>query len=96
MILFHPSTALRMGLVSLTLTAIASPSAWFVAREQAETSIVSLAMEESSRLLRHHDALQLLGPDAVAHAQSAAKTISGCLFYARKLLATKVRRHFAL
>jgi hypothetical protein len=43
----------------MVLASIASPLAWFVARESAEDSMVSLAIEESSRLLRLHDAVGL-------------------------------------
>lgn len=73
-------TATRIAAVSLILAAIASPAAWFVAREQAEEAVVSLAREESERLLQLHDALLLSGPQATAHAQAAAHTIAGGLF----------------
>lgn len=76
----HLRTAIRIASVSLILAAIASPTAWFVAREQAEEAVVSLAREESERLLRLHDALRLSGPQAAAHAQAAAHTIAGGLF----------------
>lgn len=77
---FHRRTALRIASVSMLLAAIASPVAWFVAREKAEESIVALATEESGRLLLHHHAINLGGPDAVAHARLAAETITGALF----------------
>lgn len=77
---FRKNTALRIALVSILLAAIAGPVAWFAERENAENSIVSLAMEESQRLLRHHDAIALSGSEARQHARAAAKTISGGLF----------------
>lgn len=77
---FNKRTAIRIAAVSLVLASLASPIAWFVARESAEESIVSLAIEESGRLLRHFDALNLGGPQAEEHAAIAAKTISGGLF----------------
>ena len=77
---FQKRTALRIAAVSLLLASLASPVAWFVARESAEESIVSLASEESGRLLHHYNAINLSGPDAVEHATEAAKTISGGLF----------------
>ncbi|MEO8120534.1 MAG: HD domain-containing phosphohydrolase [Rhodoferax sp.] len=77
---FKKRTAIRIAVVSLVLASLASPVAWFVARERAEESIVSLAIEESGRLLRHFDAINLSGPEAAAHAAIAAKTISGGLF----------------
>lgn len=77
---FNQRTALRIAAVSLVLASLASPVAWFVARESAEESIVSLAIEESGRMLLSHDAIDLSGPEAERHAAMAAKTISGGLF----------------
>jgi class 3 adenylate cyclase len=77
---FQKRAAIRIAAVSLLLASVASPIAWFVAREKAEESIVSLAVEESGRLLHHYNAIDLNGPDAVVHATLAAKTISGGLF----------------
>lgn len=72
--------AWRIAAVSVLLATLASPVAWFVARERAEESTVSLAIEESQRLLHHFGAIVLDGPDAEGHAVSAAKTIAGGLF----------------
>jgi HD-GYP domain-containing protein (c-di-GMP phosphodiesterase class II) len=77
---FKKRTAIRIAAVSLLLASLASPVAWFVARESAEESVVSLAIEESGRLLHHFDAINLAGPEAAAHAAMAAKTISGGMF----------------
>jgi len=77
---FQKRTAIRIAAVSILLASLASPVAWFVARESAEEGIVSLAIEESGRLLHHYDAINLSGPEAMAHAALAAKTISGGLF----------------
>lgn len=77
---FNKRTAVRIALVSILLASIASPVAWFVARENAEESIVALAIEESGRLLQHYDAINLGGPQAQQHAAIAAKTIAGGLF----------------
>jgi HD-GYP domain-containing protein (c-di-GMP phosphodiesterase class II) len=77
---FSRRAALRIAAASLFLAAIASPMAWFVAREAAEEGTVSLAMEESRRLLRHFDAVVLSGSDARQHAATAAQTITGGLF----------------
>lgn len=49
---FKRKVATQIATVSLILATIASPIAWFVARENAEESIVKFAMEESQRLLR--------------------------------------------
>ncbi|WP_428827379.1 HD-GYP domain-containing protein [Azonexus sp. IMCC34842] len=77
---FNRLTAVRIATVSLLLAAVASPVAWFVARESAEESTVLLAMEESQRLVRHFDVFSMRQPDAVAHATRAAGTIAGGLF----------------
>ena len=82
---FKKRTAIRIAAVSLVLASLASPVAWFVARENAEESIVSLAIEESGRLLHHFDAVNLSGPDAAEHAAIAAKTISSGLFDIAKI-----------
>jgi HD-GYP domain-containing protein (c-di-GMP phosphodiesterase class II) len=77
---FQKRSAIRIAAVSLLLASLASPVAWFVARESAEESIVSLAVEESGRLLHHYNAVDLSGPNARSHATEAANTISGGLF----------------
>ncbi|WP_025916195.1 HD-GYP domain-containing protein [Herminiimonas sp. CN] len=77
---FQKRSAIRIAAVSILLAAVASPVAWFVARERAEESIVSLAVEESGRLLHHYDAIELTGPDASRNATLAARTIAGGLF----------------
>lgn len=78
--LFQKRTAIRIAAVSILLACIASPLSWYVARENAEESIVSLAMEESGRLLRHFSAINLNTPDSSGRAMSAARTISDGLF----------------
>ena len=77
---FQKRTAIRIAAVSILLASLASPVAWLVARENAEEGIVSLAIEESGRMLHQHNAINLSGPDATEHATSAAKTIAGGLF----------------
>ena len=77
---FRKKAAARIAMVSIALASLASPVSWYVSLENAEKSTVSLAIEESHRLLRHHDALGLAGPDAAQHAAEAARTISGGLF----------------
>ena len=77
---FNKRTAWRIGAVSLLLAFLASPVVWVVARENAEESTVSLAIEESKRLLGRSGAIALSGPDAAMRAHSAAKTLAGGLF----------------
>lgn len=72
--------AFRIGVVSVLLASLASPLSWYVARENAETGIVALAIEESGKLIQYYDAINLNGPEAKEHAAIAAKTISGGLF----------------
>lgn len=77
---FQRRAAIRIAAVSLVLAAVASPVSWFVARESAEEGIVSLAIEESGRLLHQHNAIDLTGPDALLHAREAAKIVVGGIF----------------
>lgn len=77
---FNKRAALRIALVSGVLACLASPIAWYVATENAEEGVVALAMEESHRLLRHFDAIDLTGPTGAGRAAEAAKTIAGGLF----------------
>lgn len=77
---FQKRTAIRISAVTLLMAVVASPVAWFVAREKAEESIVSLAIEESDGLLHRYSAIKLNGPDATQHATQAADSISGGLF----------------
>ena len=77
---FQKNTAIQITLVSLLLASIASPIAWFVSKEHAEESIVSLATEESGRLLSFYNAMDLSSPKATEHAVEAAQTITGGLF----------------
>ena len=77
---FNKRTARRIGAVSLLLALLASPISWFVVRENVEQSTVSLAIEESQRLLGHFGAIALSGPGAATHADSAAKALAGGLF----------------
>jgi len=77
---FHKRIALRIAASSLLLACIATPVAWLVAREAAEQSIVSLAMEESSGLLQFFHANDLPGAVAPSQAEDAAKAIAGGLF----------------
>lgn len=77
---FQKRAALRIAFVSILLASVASPLAWYIAQERAEESVVALAIEESRRLLLHHEALGLSGSEAREHAIAAAKTIAGGLF----------------
>lgn len=77
---FQKRTALRIASVSVFLACLASPIAWYVTREDTEQAIVSLAIEESGRMLHLYNAFNLTGADAIAHAQAAAQTIAGGMF----------------
>lgn len=74
---FRKRTAIRIAAVSLLLASIASPVAWYVARENAEDSFVSFGMEETKRLLHNRDIMDQMG---VAHPDTAARILSGGLF----------------
>ena len=77
---FLKRTALRIAAVSIALASIASPVAWFVARESAEESVVSLAIEESARVLHYYRAVGLESAEGQQNARKAADTITGGLF----------------
>ncbi|WP_136414042.1 HD-GYP domain-containing protein [Herbaspirillum sp. ST 5-3] len=79
---FNRRTAIQIGIASILLAAVASPAAWFVAHRNAEQSTVSLAMEESRRLLHlhHFDTEALSGPKASEQARKASDALAGGLF----------------
>jgi len=77
---FNQRAALRIAAVSIVLACLSAPFAWYMATEGAEDAVVALAMEESNRFLRHYDAVDLTGPDALEHAKEAAETIAGGVF----------------
>ena len=77
---FQKVVALRIAAVSVMLALVASPAAWFVAREKSEESIIALAMEESHRVIDHYHATRLDGTDAVQKASDASKALTGGLF----------------
>lgn len=77
---FQKRSAIRIAAVSVILASIASPVAWFVARARSEETIVALAIEESRGLIDHFNATDLTGPEALANATLAAKSIAGGLF----------------
>lgn len=88
---FNRRTALRIGVVSLFLAAVTSPMAWFVAQENAEEEVVSLAMEESQKLLRFfvQDESVNSAEDVKNKAQKAAETITGGLFDIAEIYSAK-------
>jgi len=77
---FKKKAATRIAIVSVALSFIASTVSWFVAREKAESSIVSLAIEESGRILHQNKAINLSSSEAKEHALQAANAIVGGLF----------------
>lgn len=77
---FNRRAGIRIAAVSMLLAAVASPFAWLIAHENAEADTVSMAMEESQRLLRRFDVTALSGPSAEKYAQKAADTLVGGLF----------------
>lgn len=77
---FNKRTAIRIAVVSILLASITSPLAWFFAKEHEEESIVSLASEESRRLLDFNKAVQADGEDVREKAEMAVQTIANGLF----------------
>ena len=78
--LFNKRAAQRIAFVSVMLAAIVTPVAWLISTESAEGEVVSLAMEESRRILRYSEALELTGPAAQQKAAKAVTTLSGGIF----------------
>lgn len=78
--LFQKRTAILIAATSVILASIASPIAWYVARENAEESVVLFGIEETGRLLHNRDAMRLAGVDPAERAIVAARIISGGLF----------------
>lgn len=89
---FHRQTAIRIATVSLVLAALASPIAWFVAREQTEKETVAMAMEESARFLNAFDARKLAGDNALLEAADAARVLSSGLFDIAEIYDTQGNR----
>ena len=77
---FRRSAFVRIAAVTVTLSALAGPVAWWVSRENAEAEVVAFAQEESHRLLANANALDLSGPGAQEHASQAARLLVGGLF----------------
>ncbi len=77
---FNRSAAKRIGAVSVLLALLVSPIAWHLARETAEQEMMSLATEESQRLLSHIEDFSLNSPQLHKQAQKAAEMITGGLF----------------
>ena len=77
---FKRRAAFRIAAVSLLLTAVASPIAWFIAHEAAEDANVRLAIEESRHLLQHSMPPPTGAADRQAQALAAATTLTGGLF----------------
>ena len=65
---FEQKIALRITAVSLILACIASPLAWYTSWKNAESGVVSFAMEESRRLIQYQGA------------EAAARALTGGLF----------------
>lgn len=74
---FRKRTARRIAATGIPTAAGASAVAWFVALENAEEGIVSLAMEKSGGLPRHFDAINLNTENSSQHAMAAAKAMPG-------------------
>jgi len=77
---FRRSAFLRIAAVTVTLSALATPVAWWVSRANAEAEVVAFAHEESRRLLASANALDLTGSGAQAQAALAARLLVGGLF----------------
>ena len=77
---FNVRAAQRIAAVSIVLALLASPLAWYVAQEMAEKEMMSLATEESQRILSHLTDLSPESPHRQKQAEEAARMITGGLF----------------
>ncbi|SEQ12931.1 HD domain-containing protein [Amphritea atlantica] len=77
---FERRTAVLISLVSVILVSITSPIAWYVATEEAESAIVSLANEETERLLAYYHVLDFSNEISREGAQQAADILAGGFF----------------
>lgn len=76
---FNRKVALGMGTVSVLLAGLAGTAAGLIWRENAEDTLVTLAVEQSRRLLQH-EAFRPEGAQAMMHAQAAAQALVGGVF----------------
>jgi hypothetical protein len=77
---FNIKAAQRIGAVSVLLALLVSPIAWHIAQETAEKEAMSLAMEESQRILAHLDDFSPNSAKLQKQAEEAARMITGGLF----------------
>ncbi|MCG2584226.1 HD-GYP domain-containing protein [Massilia sp. TS11] len=74
---FNRLAAKRIALVSVLLALLVGPLIWHLSKRSAEHEVVSLAIEESNRFLRHVSAADFSSPE---RARAAAELLSGGLF----------------
>lgn len=79
MISFNRKLALNLGGVAVLLAALVLVPVWWLARENAEDTFVSLAVEETHRLMQQ-EAFRPGGPQAPQQAQAAALALTGSQF----------------
>ena len=79
MMSFNRKVALGISTVSVLLAALAAPLAGWISRENAEDTIVAMAVEETRRLLQH-EPFRPEGAQAQDHARQAAQALIGGLF----------------
>lgn len=83
---FKTQAAARIAAVSLTLAVVTTPLAWTTARESAESSTISMAIEESNTLLqRAGDYHRRGGAQAGKVAEDVAQLLAGSLFEVAKI-----------
>ena len=70
----------RIATITVTLSALAAPLAWYVSREAAEQQVVEFAQDQARRILDHSHAIELQVDGASQHAGQAATALVGGLF----------------
>ncbi|ABM04703.1 metal dependent phosphohydrolase [Psychromonas ingrahamii 37] len=77
---FKQKAAIRIGCASLILAIISSVFAWYISKENFEKSIISLAYEESHRLIMHHKSIDQKSDNGETVIQQGVQTLTGGLF----------------
>ncbi len=76
---FKRQAAWRIAGISLSLAIITTPLIWYLSREQAESEVVALAMEESQRIMSHM-AFDAAPESLSSSAALSARNATGGLF----------------
>lgn len=83
---FRRAAARRIAAVTIALSCLVAPLAWYAARDRAESRLVSFSIEESRRLISHFDAIaETNSPATGDKAKRAVEIITSSLFDVAKI-----------